>query len=165
MEARRALRDLKTTDPIFWNELVTAKDAKVPTEADNVAEDEPIEDGIEDLDADDSEVTVKTLIKAMINDKLKPGVVKRSSEALMSAQDADDIEFVVEPESEAETSSETVLNGKVVNKQRVKHEVKGNTPNITTVRRGTRTKYPNKQYAAEAFWQHHDDNPSDVDEI
>lgn len=164
MEARRALRDLKTKDPAFWSELVTAKDSKVPTETNKAAEDMHIEEGIEDIDADDSELTVKTLIKVMINDKLKPGVVERSPKALMSAQDADNIEFVVETEN-VETGrieNGTTLDGKVVNKQRVKHvnEVKG-TRN-TDIRRGTRKKYPNKQYV-DSFWRHHDEDASDVD--
>lgn len=157
---------MKTTDPAFWNELISTQDSKVPDEFDEVVEDQDVDTGADDADADDSELTMKTLIDIMVSNKLKPGVALRSPEgALMSARDADDIDFFVEPGNDAalEKRANEAIELDTINKGRVKHEVKDSEN--TTLRRGTRNKYPNKQYATEAFWRHHDEDSSDIDEI
>ena len=95
---------------------------------------------------------MKMLIDVMVSNELKPGVALRSPEgALMSTQDADNIDFVVEPEDDvAEDGRVSDTEVDDINKERVKHEVKENTG----LRRGARNKVPNKQYATGAFLRH-----------
>ena len=65
---------MKTTNPAFWNELVQEKTKELPSETEKTAEDEVVDTELEDEEADDCNVPIKTLVHLIVTDKLVMGV-------------------------------------------------------------------------------------------
>jgi hypothetical protein len=118
---------------------------RVPEETEAVPEDAIQSTEEEDSDRDDSEVTIKTLIKSMVGGELSDGVASWLCGSLMSITTAESMATppvqavlvsVAEPPAQCEASSEE----------------RG---------RGKRKKIKNRMY--NNFWQHNDSSESDVD--
>lgn len=148
---------MKTTNPVFWNELTRGKDEDLPKETDEVVEDVPVDTEFEDRDADDSDLTMKVLTRVMITDKMDNRFAQRESGGLMSVEDAENIDSNVHDLDSAVTVDKGHGQTGEINEECV-------SQGSTRLRRGTRTRKPNKQYNVKSFWRHNDDEASDVDE-
>ena len=108
---------MKTADPVLWNQLVNGKAVKLPGEKEIVTEDKEPDDEFantaeEDLDADDCDLALKTVLEAILNNKKlreRAKVTERSPGALMSKSMAEDPEIAMEEEDvEAAEANEDV---------------------------------------------------------
>jgi hypothetical protein len=136
-EARQKLRELKTTDPDFWNELTqkTATEA-ADTTNDDVPEDEDIS---EPLFEDDSDLPCDVII-ARVHGSIPTGTTSTPDGNLVSTAVAESLDAGDETESLgiAGESSENALG------------------------RGKRKVTKNKLY--HSFWRHNDGDASDCEE-
>ena len=89
-EARQKLRDLKTTDPNFWNELTQKTTADAAGMADeNMSKDEDIgEVSFED----DSDLPCETIIAHVLGPDLGAGVISTPDGNLMSTVAAESLD-------------------------------------------------------------------------
>lgn len=148
-EARDKLRNIRTTDPDFWNELTQHSSdttlADLPASGneqlpeDMETEFDKADTTLEDEDADDSDLPISTLINTLIttdgNLPLKVGA--RRNGTLTSIAESENFDLVIEP-----TSAELPV-----------AEGSGG--------RGKRVRRPNQLYSE--FWRH-DDEDSDNEE-
>ncbi|KAF4621853.1 hypothetical protein D9613_012075 [Agrocybe pediades] len=134
-KAREALRNLKTTDPLFWNELnqqtppldLPGPDDKV--DEDDVPTAEKCDTLLEDVDADDSDIPIETLIMSMStpgDEVLPPSIGQRANGTLTSLGDAENRDFTEAVPAEALKASADS--------------------------QGKRIRRPNQQY--KEFWKH-----------
>ncbi len=141
-KAREALRNLKTTDPAFWAELtVNQPDENLPGMEETLPEDVEPDTGLEDADADDSDLSMPTLISALTRD-IPETVGSRKTGTLMSLSDAENVDLDPELVPPAEANVEAP-------KEEKAPEGSG---------RGKRKKFANKLYKGDAFWRHNDND-------
>ena len=166
--AREKLRNLKTEDPLFWNELQVNTDTTLPGPTDIVPEDEPVED---DDFGDDSSVGLSDVIKTVVEETIPSTMRANEGGGLVAIRNADD---------ENEEPVDGVYDGGVKQEDDPTHVVEEAqaTTNITVTGaelekiaessrergRGKRKRTANKLYNLHNFMQHHDDEPSDIDE-
>jgi hypothetical protein len=141
-KAREALRNMRTTDPEFWEELTRGGSNEDLPESDineNFQEDVEFDTVLEDTDADDSDVSMQTLTTMLTKDDIPEMVGFRKSGTLTSLADADNADLGEEmlPPTEANVS----------NPQKGKEEG-----------RGKRQKFANKRYNGGTFWRHNDND-------
>ena len=136
-EARQTLRDLKTTDPDFWNELTQ----KTTVELTDIAnEDMPEdEDDIEPLFEDDSDLPCETIVARVIGSKSRASVVATPDGSLVSTGAAEPLD-----KDEIEVDTEEIPTGN------------------NDLGRGKSKITKNNHYAS--FWRHNDDEASDCEE-
>jgi hypothetical protein len=140
-EARQKLRDLKTTDPDFWNELTQKTIADAADMADeNMFEDE---DTGEIPFEDDSDLPCEAIIAHVLGSDLGAGVVSTPDGNLMSTAAAESLD-----RDETEGSAGE---GKVI--PPINHNDLG---------RGKRKITKNKLY--DSFWRHNDRDASDCED-
>lgn len=152
-EARDALRNLKTTDAEFWK-ILTGDDQsdtiELPNSDEMLPEDTEPNTNLEDIDADDSDLPMSTLITSMITNDIPEGVGLRKGGALASIVDAENVD-AMEP---------TLVEPGVVETHRVEGEGEGALHEGRG--RGKRKKTANKNYSSASFWRHNDaDDPND----
>jgi hypothetical protein len=109
-KAREALRNLKTTDLAFWAELtMNQPDENLPGMEETLPEDVEPDAGLEDADADDSDLSMPTLIAALTRD-IPETVGSRKIGTLMSLSDAENVdldpELVLPAEANVEAPKE-----------------------------------------------------------
>jgi hypothetical protein len=144
-KTRQALRDLKDRDPEFYKELTNGKSQPNLIQNGVVAEDEEIGAEIEDIDADDSNVSVNQVINGIVDEQLPDGFTVQTSGVWM-------------PTSIAECSDEAEIvekDGLTVKNLKETNEGMG---------RGKRKRESNRLYSSHAFWRHNDSEGSDVGE-
>ena len=84
-KAREALRNMRTTDPKFWEELTRGEsNEKLPDISENLQEDLKFDTGLEDKDADDSDVSMQTLITVLTKEDIPETVGFRETGSLTS---------------------------------------------------------------------------------
>ena len=162
--ARDALRNLRTKNAEFWGELtgLELNDNQLPLlpKSDEIlSEDIEPDTSLEDNDADDSDLSIQTLIDVMVKNDLPAGVGTRKSGALTSivdAENSDSVDIPMEPiESEERIDREdNVVESRAWGKQKEAVDGRG---------RGMRKKVANKLY--DQFWRHNDDDSSDDDTV
>jgi hypothetical protein len=141
---RQALRNMKDTNPEFWNELTMKmpEDLPLPDETKIMPEDESLLTAeLEDEDFDDSEVPIKVVIASLDTNELPRGIAPREGGSLMSVQAAESLSLQVEetfPGAGEMTMPEKLGPGK-------------------------RKRKPNVRYCAADFWRHNDSDGSDVE--
>ena len=64
-------------DPVLWNQLINGKAVKLPQEKEIITEDKEPDDEFvnmaeEDLDANDCDLVLKTVLEAILNNKREP---------------------------------------------------------------------------------------------
>ena len=156
---REKLRNLRTEDPIFWNELNSGNDNEdLPPITVQLPEDLQVPTAEMDCDeiGDDSSVPLSIVMKhALGNDY------------------AGDVEFV-----EQNGDRGLILNGFAEDDNEELEELlvddspiqDTSTPSTSTLPsppaemgRGKRVRKPNKLYTSTTFWRHHDKDDSDVE--
>jgi hypothetical protein len=99
---RDALRNLKTTNAEFWVELTGGQELDdnqlLPKSDETIPEDVKPDASLEDNDADDSDLSIQTLINVMIKNDLPAGVGTRKSGALTSIVEAENVDIPLEPD-------------------------------------------------------------------
>ena len=77
------MRNLRTTNAEFWGELTGMKSGEdqIPKSNDTLSEDIEPDASLEDNDADDSDLSIQTLIDVMVKNNLPAGVATRKSGA------------------------------------------------------------------------------------
>jgi len=164
LEAREKLRQLRATDPDFWNELtVKTSHSMLPGPDDNVAEDIiPLETDDDDF-GDDSSVGVGAVVFDLVKMGTEDGR-KRAGGGLLHD--------VLAEEDEEEPVSSTLL----VNEADSSHTndsaedtVGGLTAGadneevMASRGVGKRKQIPNQRYQLKDFMRHNDDEPWDID--
>jgi hypothetical protein len=137
---RQALRNMKDTNPEFWNELTmkTPEDLPLPDETKITPEDESLLTvELEDEDFDDSEVPIKAVIASLDTKNLPKGIAPREGGSLMSVHAAESLDL---PQG---SGGETTMPEKL-------------GP-------GKRKRKPNTLYRAADFWRHNVGDGSDVE--
>ena len=141
---RQALRNMKDTNPDFWNELTMKRpeDQHLPDEAKIMPEDESLLTAeLEDADFDDSEVPIKAVIASLNTNELPKGIASREGGLLMSVHAAESLDHL--PQHSLAGEPETTMPEKL-------------GP-------GMRKRKPNMLYRAADFWRHNDSDGSDVE--
>ena len=139
---------MRTTDPEFWEELTRGQpDEQLPDVAETLQEDLEFDTELEDKDADDSDVSMRTLITALTSEDVPETVGFRKSGTLTSLADAEnpDLDEGMLPLAEANVEISTVPSGEVG--------------------RGKRRKFASKRYNGEEFWRHNDDDNWEDDSL
>lgn len=140
-EARQKLRNLKTTDSEFWDEL-TRKSAAglIIADEDNVAEDE---ENTDPFFEDDSDLPCDAIISTVLGTN-PVGVTLNATGDVVSA-----------------AAAESLDNDKI--DEMLPNEVAENNKAGETAEmgRGKRKRTSNKLYSTNAFWQHHNNIGSD----
>jgi hypothetical protein len=147
-KVREALRNMKTMDPEFWEELTRSQpDERLPDVAETLQEDLGFNTELEDKDADDSDVSMQTLITALTREDIPETVGFRKGGTLMSLTDAENADL-----------DEGIL-----------LLVEVNVENLTIpsgeVGCGKRQKFASKRYNGEEFWWHNDNNDWEDDSL
>lgn len=143
---------MRTTNAEFWKELtgLESNEKPLPKSDEILSEDIEPDASLEDNDADDSDLSIQTLINVMIKNDLPDGVGTRKGGALTSIVEAENTGLdIVEP----------------VQVECVEKRIDGED-DIVQVEdrgRGRRKKMANKLYAK--FWRHNDDDDSDDDTL
>jgi hypothetical protein len=149
-KAREALRNMRTTDPEFWEELTRSQhDKQLPDVAETLQEDLEFDTKLEDKDADDSDVSMQTLITALTREDIPETVGFRKGGTLTSLTDAEnvDLDEGMLPLAEANVEIPTI-------------------PRPSgDVGRGKRKKFASKRYNGEEFWRHNDDDDWEDDSL
>jgi hypothetical protein len=166
--AREALRNLRTTNAKFWEELtaIESNENRLPKSDEIVSEDIEPDASLEDNDADDSDLSIKTLISVMVKNDLPAGVGTRKSGALTSiveAENSDNVDVPLEPiehVGKRVQGEKGVVESQAWGKQKEDGIVDGPSPSRG---RGRRKKVANKLY--EQFWRHDDDDDSNDDTL
>jgi hypothetical protein len=128
---------MKTNDPVFWEELTKGKALDLPKPNETPPEDKDLDTSLEDIDVDDSDVTISTLIGVMTGGELPDHVGIREGGGLASIAEAEN----VDESAEANHSTNTDKPDSEENKPKEEG-------------RGKRSKISNKLYSA--FWRHND---------
>ena len=144
---------MRTTDPEFWEELTRGQpDKQLPDVAETLQEDVEFDTELEDKDADDSDVSMQTLITALTKEDIPKTVGFRKSGTLTSLADAEnaDLDKGMLPQAEA-------------------NQAEANVEILTVpsgeVGRGKRRKFASKRYNGGEFWWHNDDNDWEDDSL
>ena len=133
---RAKLRNLRDTDPIFWNELTSPDpQAVLPPEDVPQAEDE-YSDTVDDVD--DSDVPIDVVIENLVAGVAPQGYVVGDGGRFQAEVDAE--RFDDKPAT----------------------EIDGGDDSGKKMGRGKRRKQANRLYGA--FWRHNDSEPSDVED-
>ena len=134
--ARSKLRDLRESNPEFWDELVntSAPDENIPQPED----DEPISGTSDDVD-----VPIEVLVKNMVKKKVPKG-------------------YVILPDGgmEANTAAEAFEDHRDNEVESGHGELEPLTKDLG---RGKRRKKPNTLYNQASFWRHNDSSDSEID--
>jgi hypothetical protein len=148
--AREALRNLRTTNADFWGELtrLESPDNQLPKSNEILSEDIEPDASLEDNDADGSELSIQTLINAMVKNNLPAGVGTRKSGVLTSIVDAETCDIVDIPLEPVEC---------------VEKRIDGEDSIVDGRGRGRRKKVANRLY--EQFWRHNDDDSPEDDTL
>jgi len=133
--AYEALRNMKTTNPALYEELTTPGAHKLPASSVPQPEDKEPDTQCEDLDADESNLPVSSVINSITTRVIPTGMGARESGALMSTAEAENIDL--EPIASVEDNE--------------------------SAGRGKRRRMPNKLYSSCMFWRHNDDESSDAE--
>jgi hypothetical protein len=155
--------NLRTTNAEFWGELTghagqEANKNRLPKSNEILSEDIEPDVSLEDNDADDSDLSIRTLINVMVKNDLPVGVGTRKSGALTSiveAENSDIVDIPLEPVEYLERVGEddSIVESRWKGRKKEDGIVEGQG-------RGRRKKVANKLY--EQFWRHNDeDNPND----
>ena len=91
-EAWQALRDLKETEPTFYNELVQGKATLLPSEKDVLPEDEIVSSEIEDIGCDDCDIPISKVVAAIVDQNIPEGTDLCPNGGLMLIAAAESIE-------------------------------------------------------------------------
>lgn len=145
--ARDRLRNLKKTDPLFWDEL-TASAIPEPTNTDQTYD----EDNEDEPDAgfeDDSDLTCDTVTIHVVNSVVPEGALATAEGNLISATEAESMEDVVAVE---------------VPKPNEQDDVPSGLPAVEELGIGKRKRRANTLYKASTFWRHHDGDASDEEQ-
>jgi hypothetical protein len=145
---------MRTTDPKFWEELTRGEsNEKLPDISENLQEDLEFDTGLEDKDADDSDVSMQTLITVLTKEDIPETVGFRESGSLTSLMDAEnaDLDDEMLPQTEPNVSNPQKGKAMMANSQ------EGG--------RGKRQKFASKRYNGEAFWRHNDDDDWEDDSL
>jgi hypothetical protein len=147
-DARRKLRDLKTTDPEFWGQLTgTAASVPIANDDGNIIEDQENTDSPFE---DDSDLSCNTIVANMHgSNSASVGVTADGS--LVSTVMAESLREGDGDSAEARTSLSIEAEGS----NRVVRD-------SSEVGRGKRKKTQNRMY--ESFWRHDDEDPSDAED-
>jgi hypothetical protein len=158
--AREALRNLRTTNVEFWEELtrLESNENRLPKSDEILYEDIEPDASLEDNDADDSDLSIKTLINVMVKNDLPAGVGTRKSGALTSIVEAENSDVVDIPLEPIECVEKKNRGEKSIDESRVQGWIEGPSSG-----RGKRKKVANKLY--EQFWRHNDDDDADDDSL
>jgi hypothetical protein len=137
--ARSKLRDLRESNPEFWNELANTSPPEENLNLPQPEDDEPNSGTLDDVD-----VPIEVLVKNMVNKKAPKG-------------------YVILPDGgmEANTAAETFEDDGGDNVIQV--EVESGEPLTTDLGRGKRRKKPNQLYNQSTFWRHNDSSDSEID--
>ena len=97
------MRNLRTTNAEFWEELTRLESNKIqlPKSDEILSEDVKPDASLEDNDADDSDLSIQTLINVMVKNELPAGVGTQKSGALTSIMEAeypDIVDIPLEPD-------------------------------------------------------------------
>ena len=139
---RQALRNMKDTDPEFWNELTMKmpEDLPLPDETKIMPEDERLLSAeVENEDFDDSEVSIKAVIASLDTNKFPRGIAPCEGGLLMSVRAAESLEEMGPGTGDFETALPEKLGP------------------------GKRKRKPNTRYRAADFWRHNDSDGSDIE--
>lgn len=144
-EAREKLRNLKQTDPIFWNELTMERPQLLPEEDEEVDEDKiPKPDDV-DWGWDDSDIPINTAVGTIVSGDYPIGVAERLEGGLMSVVQAEDLDLDLEEISKQNFVEEDEFDVNGVEKAGAAEKPQG---------RGRREKKANKLYDSKVFWKH-----------
>jgi hypothetical protein len=140
-EARQELRDLKTADPEFWDQLTckAAPDLNV-TGNEMITEDD---ETTEPIFEDDSNLPCEVIIAEVLGSKTR-GVASTTTGEMVSTAAAESLD---ENDMEAEKEPEG-------------DEMVG-ADNPTELGRGKRKRITNRLYNPKSFWRHNDNEASD----
>lgn len=145
---------MRTTNSEFWEELTRGQpNEQLPDIAETLQEDLEFDTELEDKDADDSDVSMQTLITTLTGEDIPQTVGFRKSGTLTSLADAENADLDDEMLPQAEPNVE--------NPQMMKSE--GIVPG--EVGRGKRQKFATRRYNGEAFWRHNDDDDWEDDSL
>ena len=134
---------------------------QIPKSNDTLSEDIEPDASLEDNDADDSDLSIQTLIDVMVKNNLPAGVATRKSGALTSiveAENSDTVDIPLEPVECGDMEKNGVVESQVLGRQKGDGIVEGSGRG-----RGMRKKVANKLY--NQFWRHNDDDGSDDDTV
>jgi hypothetical protein len=133
------LRELKETDPEFYNELTAGKNSSLLGQKEVLDEDKELGP---DENGDDCYLSINQIVEAVVKGSdVTMGLTNSESEMMVKSIAENPDEFELEKELElAETPMDT-------------NDERG---------RGKRKREPNTLYAR-AFWRHYDEDTSDVD--
>ncbi|KAF8173665.1 hypothetical protein BJ912DRAFT_859179 [Pholiota molesta] len=159
-EARDKLRNLKTTDPEFWNELTSNKEEDLPAPEEIIPEDTTIDDGDAENLGDDSSIPLPVVIRStMQEDNVGGGVIESMHGGLVSSRlaekDEEPIDAIDGPAA-ADTDVRTVVAGEAAN---VAMPSGSSTGNGT----GKRRRFANTRYTLKDFIRHDDNDASDAE--
>jgi hypothetical protein len=138
--ARAKLRELKQTDPVFWNELTNkrSEDDVPPENIPQPEDDIAVDDGEIGQTLDDSDVPLKVLVQKLVGQPRKTkGYVISDDGGIASNVLAEQFEEVMVRESDINNGGDKQLG------------------------RGKRRKQANRLYSANSFWMHGDDSSDD----
>ena len=114
-DMRQALRNIKDTNPDFWNELTIKRPEDLPLldETKITPEDESLLTAeLEDEDLDDSEVPMKAMIASLdtTGNKLPKGIAPCEGGSLMTVHAAESLDETLSQSSgTSETSTQTAM--------------------------------------------------------
>jgi len=146
-DARETLRNMKTTDPKFWEDLTKAQRQNLPDTAETLPEDDAPDTNLEDEVGDDSELPMPLLISAMTSGNLPEGVAIDEDGGLVSVAEAESVDIEQEPDGVVgESSAEANYH------DQPKDIPKEEGPE----RRGKRIRTTSKRYDTSLFWRHND---------
>jgi hypothetical protein len=160
METRQQLRDLKTTDPDFYKELIREQfETHLPAPDDHVNEDDIIEDTDFDIEGDNSSIGVRAVVADVIGANEDQGTKRGEEGGLLQATMAEDEEQ--EPINPIEPPMMEGVNVTHAVKTLADVSAQANSGTTGEMGHSKRSRKPNQHYAA--FIRHNDDESSDVD--
>jgi len=132
---------MRTTDPKFWEELTRGEsDEKLLDISENLQEDLKFDTGLEDKDADDTDVSMLTLITVLTKEDIPETVGFQESESLTSLTDAENANLDDKMLPQTEPNVSNPQKGKAI------------MANSQEEGREKRQKFASKRYNGEAFW-------------
>ena len=159
---------MRTTNAEFWGELTGGLELnanQLPKPDETISEDIEPDVSLEDNDADDSDLSIQTLINVMVKNDLPAGVGTRKSGALTSiaeAENPDNVDMISSSLEPVGCGEELIVRENSVVESQT-HREKQEVVMVTVEGRGMRKKMANKLY--EKFWRHNDDDGSDDDTV
>jgi hypothetical protein len=144
-EARQKLRDLKETDPKFWDQLTqkAAPDVDIPANK-HIAEDE---DATDPLFEDDSDLPCDAVVANVLGSQ--PAGVRLTTSGDMTSTAAAEL---LKPYRTDMVSDDVEVEGK---------DVAASVVELGTLGRGKRKRTANRLYDSKSFWRHNDRDTSD----